>query len=45
MNEKVKRFLRGFGTILRQFLLILFGLLAGLWGVTDMIITWAMSRP
>ncbi|MCI9670063.1 MAG: hypothetical protein HFF49_00740 [Lawsonibacter sp.] len=44
MNEKIKRFLSGFGTILRQFLLILFGLLAGLWVVTDLIFTWAMSR-
>ena len=25
-------------------LLILFGLLAGLWVVTDLIFTWAMSR-
>lgn len=43
MNEKMKRFLREFGTIFLQFLLILSALLMGLWLFADFIIYGGVS--
>ena len=44
MREKIEYFLRGFGIIFGQFLLILFALTAGAWIAGTLLITWAMSR-